>query len=553
MVALLLAAIAAPTAWWVDGTFEDPAVMQIDRRHDPAFAPSGALSGGRGPEVGDTVLFWAQDYTSDPFFTFYLTPATCRFAGEESYIFVEDAVWGVHYDEGDVAVFAAALEDSTPSGPAGIVERDTGVFGPVPDELDGDPRVYFLVLDIRDGFDPLQGGAYIAGFFSPYNQFTEEEAFLYYGGHSNEVEMLYIDCFPGNSDDASYTASHELVHLIQWGVRPFSGEELWVIENQAQSGTFVCGYPASQVETFLEVGGVSPVGWTEFEDIVEYVAGYGSGFLFFSYLCENYGGDDFLYNSLRVQTRGLPGVEEAVEQATGSSVDMQAVLEDWMLACWIDDKSVGDGRWGWEAFRISDYDTISPGSRPGLDWQGVVSSSPWEDPAHPLPAFTIDGYDLQGAAMEGSFRASASGLGRLSAWFRPSPSGPPVRLPSGEGRDVALPLPADGEVLLACFSFFGLDLSASAGDLQLSGADLAVFPQPCLGTLYFGFLSDGGEVELHVFEETGRLVDSVEFGPVAPGETVAAYPGAAGLASGVYLYRFVQGGAVRTGRFAVVR
>lgn len=553
MLALLL---SSPGRMLIDGTFADPRVAQIDRRHDSSFEPSNPLAlSADGPEVGDTVMFWAQDYSGGgQGFTFYLVEATCRFEGEETYIFVEDASWGEHYMMQDVLDLAKALEDSTPAAPdTGIMTRTTSVMGDVPDEIDGDPKVYFLVLDIPDGFDPAQGGVVIAGFFSPYNQFTEEEAYLQYGGHSNEVEMLYVDCYPCDGDDALYTASHEIVHLIQWGLEPFSGEELWVIENQAQTGTFLCGYPADQVGTFIELGGVTPAGWTEFDDPVEQVAGYGAGYLFFAYLYERFGGDAFVHGSLRASASGLPGVEEAVEEASGTSVDMMQILREWALACWIDDPSIGDGRWGWESFRMADYDSSQPGSRRGLDWRGAVETLPYEDPAHPLPAFTLDAYSLDCGSSEGSFRASASGMGEFSAWYRESASDAPGMLEAGSARDVAVPFPSEGEVLLLCGSFFGLDLSAAAGDLGLSGGTLAVFPQPCTGTLYLGLDSNGSGAGLYVFEPSGRLVDTVEFGTVGPGETVLSYPGAAELSTGVYAYRFVQGGAEVCGRFAVVR
>jgi hypothetical protein len=551
--ALLLALLSTPPALWTDGTFSDPRVHGIDRRHDQSFEPAGALSTGDGPGIGETVQFWAQDYTDDPYFTFYLTSATCRHAGELCYIFVEDSQWGTRYDQDDVDVLAAMLEEETPSGGMGIIERETSELGPVPDEIDGDPKMYFLVLDIPDGFDPQQGGAYIAGFFSPYNQFTEEEAFLYYGGHSNEVEMMYIDCFPGDADAAAYTASHELVHLIQWGIEPFSGEDLWVIENQAQTGTFICGFPADQVGTFLDVGGVSPVGWTELEDIDLYVAGYGAGYLFFSWLYERFGGADFIHASLRAAAEGLPGVEEALEQASGAPVDMQALLEDWLLAVWIDDVSVGDGRWGWQSFRLSDYDEGSPGSRPGMDWRAVVDSPDFQDPEHGLGSYTVQGYGLEASGFDGSFRAWASGMGVLGAWYRESGSSAPQRIETGWGKDVAVPLPATGEVLLACTSFFGLSAAASAGTAGAApGGSPAVYPQPCLGVLHFSFVSDGSPLTVAVFDQTGRYVESFTRGSPPAGETVVSHD-ASDLATGVYMYRFEQGGVVSTGRFTVVR
>lgn len=552
MVLLLTAVLlgTSPPMYWTDGTSRVPGIMEIDRRHDPSYSPTGPLSSGRH-EPGDTINFWSIDYSGEvP--VFYLTPATCRFVGERTYIFVEDSQWGVNYDQDAVDVLAAALEDSTPSGQGGIVETVTGVFGEPPDAIDNDPKIYFLVLDIRDGFDPAEGGAYIAGFFSPYNQFTETEAYLYYGGHSNEVEMLYIDCFPSDQYDASYTASHELVHLIQWGVKPFSSEELWVIENQAQAGTFVCGYPAFQVETFLEVGGITPIKWTGLSDIVEYVAGYGAGYLFFAYLHENYGGDEFLHRSLRSTDRGISGISQSIRDATGQNPDMAGILTDWMLACWIDDPDFADGRYGWESFRIADFDAASPGGRPGLDYTSVITADPFIMTGDAVSSYQ-GRYFAVDELLSGSFRAGGSGLGDLKAYLFDSGAGYLEELDTGVANDVALPLPEDADILLLCSSFSVLELDVSAGSVVSSPEELAFYPQPCLGTLYFQLWSCGADAELAVFTISGEHVETVCFHDLRQGEETLAYTGASDLASGSYFFRLSQGGRVETGSFAVVR
>lgn len=551
VVFLVFTLIAQPQPLWIDGTLHYPEVMEIDRVHDPAFEPTGTLFTDDGHEVGDQVNFWSIDHSGE-YPGFYLTSATCRYVGEDSYIFVEDAVWGVHYNQHDVDVYAAALQDSTPSGRGGIVKVDTDVFGPVPDAIDGDPRVFFFVLDIRDGFDPEQGGGYIAGFFSPYNQFTDMEAYLYYGGHSNEVEMLYIDCFPANAADAAYTSSHELVHLIQWGIKPFSGEDLWVIENQAQAGTYICGYPAFQVETFLEQGGVTPIRWTSFPfTSIDYVAGYGAGFLYYAYLYENYGGDTFLYNSLRVDETGMSGVLEAITEATGSTPDMDNILEDWMLANWIDDIDFGSGKYGYSSFRIADYDTVHPGNRLGLDFTAEITSTPFDDNCSML-SYQGKYYDLPGV-LSGSFRSNAEGIGEFSAWFYNPSEEVLEKIETGTSGTAAVGLPREGNVLLFCNSLRGLELGVSAGMVVSNIDEFAVFPQPCKGVLYLQFQSEGGDVSLNVFDVTGGYVETIDFDAVEAGERTLSYTGAVSLASGVYFYRFTQGNNTRTGSFAVVR
>ena len=537
---ILLSMILGMGRYAVDGTFHFPEIQQMDLRHDPANEPTGSLAGkDASHQVGDVVNFWAMDERgSVPMF--YLTSATCRFAGDLSYIFVEDTQWDNTFDQSDVDTLSAAME-----GPEGIIATDSEHFGEIPDLIDNDPNVYFLILAIKDGWGVEGQRWYIAGYFSPYNMFTEYEARNYYGGHSNEVEMLYIDCYPGRPSEAMLTASHELVHLIQYGIKPFSGEELWVIENQAQSGTFLCGYPAPQVQTFVEFGGVTPIKWTDLPDPNLQVAGYGAGYLFFSYLYENYGGSEFIWNSMHGSVKGIQGVIDAIESSTGESVDMEDILSDWMISCFVDDASLG---YGWESFRIADYDTVDPGNRPGLDYTGVVTDTPWSDSWHSVTGYQGNYYNIEDG-LTGSLRAEGTGIGNMNACFF---DGNTVqKLDSGSAYDVAVSLENSGTLMLMCNSFAGLDMNVAAGGIG-GGSNFAVFPNPCLGDLYFQFTSNGTPVVLSVFDQTGAHVETVTLS-ASSGETVVTYTGASELASGIYFYRFQQGSRTETGRVAVVR
>ena len=539
MLPLLLVLGSRPMP--LSGTFFRPEVIDMDLRHDPAYAPTGGLAIlGGGHQVGDVVNFWAQSFV-DEYTTFYLTSATCRAVGEKTYIFVEDTQWEERsFDQSGVDSLLAALE-----GEDGIISSLEYNFGPIPDEIDEDPKAYILVLDIPDGWDPVTNPGYIAGYFSPYNQFTEFEARLYYGGHSNEVELLYVDCNPGRVSDASFVASHELVHLISWGIKPFSSQDLWVLENQAQTGPYVCGYNAFQVETFLETGGVTPINWTSYDfNDIRYVAGYGAGFLFFSYLMENYGGRDFIWNSFRSDARGVRNIEESIAAATGQTPDIDLIMRNWMLSCFIDDPGRG---YGWTGFTIASIDTVQPGNRPGLDWTGIVEGTPWQGPGLEVGAYQGLYYSIADG-LSGSLRIGASGIGNMEAYLLTETDLDPVNV-SGTG-DVAVPLDTPGTLLLINNAFAGLTVTASAGSV---GGGLAVYPNPCFGDLYFQFISEGGPVSLAVFDQTGAVVDTRDFGHQSSGERVLVYTGAGGLASGIYFYRLVRGENVESGRFAVVR
>ena len=78
---------------------------------------------------------------------FALLPATCRFVGADSYVFVEDAQWD---DNGgpvlqlDVDFLGDLFEVASPADPTrGLFELETAAFG-IPPDVDEDPRIFIL-------------------------------------------------------------------------------------------------------------------------------------------------------------------------------------------------------------------------------------------------------------------------------------------------------------------------------------------------------------------------------------------------------------------------
>ena len=228
---------------------------------------------------------------------------------------------------------------------------------------------------------------------------------------------------------------------------------------------------------------------------------------------------------------------------------MNQILLDWMLACWIDDPNFGNGKYGWDSFRIADYDTVN---RLGLDYTYEITDDPFAHAGEHMSSYQGMYYSVD-TALRGSFRATASGLGDLQAFVYDSAAASLVEVDAGSANDVAISLPVDGDILLLCSSFSGLDLDISSGSVASSDDIFTFYPQPCRGTLFFQFWSGGGDAELSIFSLSGRYVETVHFSSVGGGEATLAYPGASSLASGTYFFRFSQGGRVETGSFTVVR
>ena len=172
-----------------------------------------------------------------------LVPATCRAVTEYSYVFVADDQWNIHMDSADVALVEYYWEEGTYNdSTAGIYELDTENFGMPPDELDDDDHIYIFYSELGSFM-----GSVFDGYFSVFNEYTEEEA-QQLGGHSNEVEMFYMSCNPGNptSPIRISVLAHEFEHMIHWGIDP--NEDTWVDEGCAEYAMLLFGYPDPLVD-----------------------------------------------------------------------------------------------------------------------------------------------------------------------------------------------------------------------------------------------------------------------------------------------------------------
>ncbi|RKY65983.1 MAG: hypothetical protein DRQ08_04270, partial [Candidatus Latescibacterota bacterium] len=211
---------------------------------------------GLRPSLGTKRTFWAYDFASE---RFYQVEATCRGVGEHCYIFVEDANWNTRVRREDVEALLTAFDRRTPTHPdSGIYLVDKDVFGEPPD-VDGDPKVYILVLDIKDD---LGEGLYVGGYFSGVNEYSDREA-RQRGYRSNETEILYIDCDPLNlsSSGSHRVLAHEFQHMIHFNMDP--EEETWLNEGCSTFAEFINGYGVRPPENFKDHPEDSLVEWGE--------------------------------------------------------------------------------------------------------------------------------------------------------------------------------------------------------------------------------------------------------------------------------------------------
>lgn len=290
------------------------------------------------PVVGTRRAFWAQNSRTR---RFYQVQATCRVVGVHSYIFVDDTQWGGRVRQDEVDAISRAFDAATPGHPdRGIYDIETQAFGPTPD-VDGDPRVYFLIMDIQDSFSGT--GSYIAGYFSGINEFTDIEA-RRRGFRSNEVEMFYLDCNPLDvrSSAAHSVVAHEFQHMIHFGADP--QEETWLTEGCSTFSELLTGYGARQPYAFSKLSGDGLVQWASSQ------LDYEQTGMFVTYLYEHYGGLGTIRALIADTTNGTDSVDNTVRPL---GTNFGGVFEEWVIANYIDDSGLLGGEYGYESYVLS--------------------------------------------------------------------------------------------------------------------------------------------------------------------------------------------------------
>jgi len=293
--------------------------------------------------VGDTHEWWASKFTLED--DEYLVPSTCQKVGEYCYIFVEDALWEVggngRVTQAAVDAVQEAFDESTPAnGSKGIYELNVETFGPAPD-VDADPKIIILILDIDDGYDG--SGGYVAGYFWGVNEYPDGDPAIQ-DNRSNEAEIYYLDADPADLsnpdqfDNALSTTAHEFQHMIHW-LGDESGEGSFVNEGCSEIAEVVCGYDLRGQALFNENPNIYLFYWTPPDDITDAVlADYQRAARWTLYLYEQMP-SGFLYNLVQQDQNEWNGIDAALAQS-GESRRFSNIFPDWVVANYLNDKSV---------------------------------------------------------------------------------------------------------------------------------------------------------------------------------------------------------------------
>ena len=292
------------------------------------------------------------------------TPATCRAVGDHCYLFVADDQWDVNMDQGDVDTVMPYLEEMTMiSNEYGAIEMDIELFGPIPDELDNDPKL----IVFYSALGQFQGSQFDGYFSRPYNQVTESEAQqMSPSGHSNECEMIYMTCSPLDPTEPIRISvlAHELQHLIHWGGDP--NEDTWVDEGCAELAMVWFGLP-DPITGFNTNPDNSLVEWNqEFADYVKVM-------LFFTYLAEHYDDGTLIRDIVADPYNGMLGIDETLE-AHEAGIYFEDVFLDWTIANFLDDPVPYEGLYDYDLLELPTFHTQNLHTALPDDGSGTVSA-----------------------------------------------------------------------------------------------------------------------------------------------------------------------------------
>jgi len=299
--------------------------------------------GGGGPvhTVGSTMTFWAWDLTVMPPIWIQV-PATCRAVGDHCYVFVADDQWNVNMDQNDVDLVEIAWDDATVGDPSrGIYELDTTTFGLPPDSHDNDDWIYIFYSALGQF-----SGSVFDGYFSIFNQYTEAEA-QNMGGHSNEVEMFYMSCDPVDPSAPSTLSvlAHEFEHMIHFNYD--ANEVPWIDEGLAEVAMWLYGLP----DPIVSFPGNPDNDLTSFD---QQFSDYIQCYLYMMYLHDHYGGVASLNRLVNEPANSIAGVEDMLANL-GYTETFEEVFSDWVLANYLDDPTVGNGRYGYDSLELPDF------------------------------------------------------------------------------------------------------------------------------------------------------------------------------------------------------
>jgi len=280
-------------------------------------------------KVGDEEVFWVSNVDTDEHFQI---TAVVLYATPHLYMWVEK---GVEVDLERLKEAADIFEEKT-------YPTDREFFGSEwTPGVDSDPHLNIV---------HARGlGNSVAGYYSSadeYSRIVHE--------FSNEREMFYInaDTVTIGNDFYNSVLAHEFQHMIHW--YNDQNEDAWLNEGFSELAAYLNGYGTGGVEMAYAMRPDTQLNsWPD--EPGEAGPNYGGAYLFTAYFLDRFG-EEATRALVAHPANGIASVD-AVLLELGYSFD--ELFADWVVANYLDDSSLEDGRYGYRELRMGVGDVYS--------------------------------------------------------------------------------------------------------------------------------------------------------------------------------------------------
>ncbi|MEP7356434.1 MAG: hypothetical protein ABI847_04295 [Anaerolineales bacterium] len=207
--------------------------------------------------------------------------------------------------------------------------------------IDGDPHVFVLYA---------RGlGSTVGGYYSSADEYSKL-AHVY----SNEKEMFYVNADQSIGDPFLLSVlAHEFQHMIHWNHD--RNEESWMNEGSSVLAEMLNGYDPSGVDyAFISDPDLQLNTWSA-DGAGANAPHYGAGFLFMAYFLDRFG-NEATQALVGDTANGMQAVDATLKNLnildplTQKPITSVDVFGDWVIANFLGDDSVSDGRYAYHDY-----------------------------------------------------------------------------------------------------------------------------------------------------------------------------------------------------------
>jgi immune inhibitor A len=292
-------------------------------------------------QLGSQESFWVIDTDKNENFQ---VNATLQYITDHVYFWIENSI---NFDENHLSNLVETFENE-------IYPTNRNFFGEewIPG-VDADPHLFILYTGNL--------GASVAGYFS-----TIDEYLPIVQEYSNGHEMFFLnaDHLDLNEEYTYSVLAHEFQHMIHW--KQDRNEDTWINEGFSNLAVLLNGYHVGGADrSYANDPDIQLNHWPNGSSASPY---YGASFLFMTYFLDRFG-DDATKALVIEPTNGLRSIDKVlsdfgiIDEITNHIISADDVFSDWVIASYLQDPDIGDGRYTYNNYKEAPKPSITENIR----------------------------------------------------------------------------------------------------------------------------------------------------------------------------------------------